>query len=87
MKKRVLGLDIGIASLGWAVVDIDEELMTTKNKNESKYKINSGEIAGSGVRVWKEPVDRQGRVWQPSEEKVIGLEVLLNEKQNVLDIS
>lgn len=45
MKKRVLGLDIGIASLGWAVVDIDEELMTTKNKNESKYKINSGEIA------------------------------------------
>lgn len=61
MKKRVLGLDIGIASLGWAVVDIDEELMTTKNKNESKYKINSGEIAGSGVRVWKESVDRQGK--------------------------
>ena len=60
MKKRILGVDIGITSLGWAVVDIDEEEVTNNN-NESKYKINSGTIVGSGVRIWKEPVDRQGK--------------------------
>lgn len=65
MRKRVLGLDLGIGSLGWAVVDLDEELLeqpTDKNnKIEAKYKISNGKIIGAGVRIFDEPVDRQGK--------------------------
>ncbi len=60
MKKRVLGLDLGIGSLGWAVVDLDEELLDGK-ENEAKYRIKNGKIVASGVRVFDEPVDRSGK--------------------------
>ena len=63
MKKRVLGLDLGIGSLGWAVVDLDEELLESSDndKKESKYKITNGKIVATGVRIFDEPVDRQGK--------------------------
>ena len=48
MRKRVLGLDLGIGSLGWAVVDLDEELLEQpadkNNKIDAKYKISNGKI-------------------------------------------
>ena len=34
MKKRIFGFDLGIASIGWAVVDFDNEY----------YDIETGEI-------------------------------------------
>lgn len=65
MRKRILGLDLGIGSLGWAVVDLEEELLEQTadkgNKIESKYKISGGKIAGAGVRTFDEPIDRQGK--------------------------
>jgi CRISPR-associated endonuclease Csn1 len=44
MKKRILGLDIGIASVGWALVEFDDEF---KDDNEKK-----GNIIKSGVRIF-----------------------------------
>jgi CRISPR-associated endonuclease Csn1 len=40
MVERILGLDIGIASLGWAVIDYDKE-----NQENNK-------IVKSGVRIF-----------------------------------
>lgn len=65
MRKRVLGVDLGIGSLGWAVVDLNEELLEcdkdSDSKIESKYKITNGSIVATGVRIFDEPVDRQGK--------------------------
>ncbi len=54
---------MGIGSLGWAVVDLDEELLESSDndKKESKYKITNGKIVATGVRIFDEPVDRQGK--------------------------
>jgi CRISPR-associated endonuclease Csn1 len=45
MQEKILGLDIGISSVGWAVVEYDKE--TTKNNNLSNNK-----IIDSGVRIF-----------------------------------
>ncbi|MDO4162483.1 MAG: type II CRISPR RNA-guided endonuclease Cas9 [Pseudomonadota bacterium] len=61
MQKRVLGIDLGIASLGWAVIDLDEEIQEKADNKNSKYKTNGGKIVQLGVRTFDEPVDRQGK--------------------------
>ena len=61
MLKRVLGLDIGKASLGWSVVDLDEDVQKNNENGESLYKITNGKIIGLGVRLFDEPIDRQGK--------------------------
>nr|BAV59373.1 CRISPR-associated protein cas9 [Candidatus Endomicrobium trichonymphae] len=43
MKKRILGLDIGIASVGWALIEFDDEFQDNKKK---------GTIIKSGVRIF-----------------------------------
>jgi CRISPR-associated endonuclease Csn1 len=43
MEKRILGLDIGIASVGWALVEFDDEFQDDKKK---------GTIIKSGVRIF-----------------------------------
>ncbi|HOX22398.1 MAG TPA: type II CRISPR RNA-guided endonuclease Cas9, partial [Elusimicrobiales bacterium] len=44
MKKRILGVDIGIASLGWALVELDDQ---QENPEQQK-----GEIIEAGVRIF-----------------------------------
>lgn len=66
MQKRVLGIDLGKASLGWAVVDLDEELLEQSGSDQrgpldAKYKISNGKIVASGVRTFDEPIDRSGK--------------------------
>ena len=46
MKKRIFGFDIGIASLGWAVVDFDD----ASDPENDVYP--TGEIVKSGVRCF-----------------------------------
>lgn len=46
--KYHLGLDLGVASLGWAVIGFDKE-------KDSKY------LHDFGVRIWKQPVNRNGK--------------------------
>lgn len=48
MKKRIFGFDVGISSLGWAVVDIDDD------KDPEKQEEITGEIIVAGVRTFPE---------------------------------
>lgn len=47
MQKRIFGFDLGIASIGWAVVDFDKEYF-----NEETGEIIEGKIIKSGVRCF-----------------------------------
>lgn len=47
MKKRIFGFDLGIASIGWAVVEFDNE-----NFDEVTGEITEGKIVKSGVRCF-----------------------------------
>lgn len=53
-NKVVLGLDIGIGSIGWGLVQLAEE-----KYEENKYKIADGNIIAAGVRAFQLPQDRQ----------------------------
>lgn len=46
MKKRVFGFDVGISSLGWAVIDMDDD------KDPEKQEEVCGEIISAGVRTF-----------------------------------
>lgn len=48
MKKRVFGFDVGISSLGWAVIDMDDD------KDPEKQEEITGEIIAAGVRTFPE---------------------------------
>lgn len=61
MKKTVLGFDIGKASIGWAVVELDESILDCATLEDAKYKIDNGCIKASGVRCFKEPVNDKGK--------------------------
>lgn len=43
-KKKVLGLDLGVSSVGWSLIELDEEG-------------NSGDIIGIGSRIFEPPVE------------------------------
>ncbi len=60
MKKRVLGLDVGVGSIGWAVVDIEEkeERKVVNADINNSAKINDEKIVGAGVRIFQQPIDR-----------------------------
>jgi len=61
-EKIILGLDIGVASVGWGLVKLAEEKYTDEKEDgtiEEKYKICGGEIIGAGVRGFQLPQDRQ----------------------------
>lgn len=53
-NKVVLGLDIGVGSIGWGLVQLAE-----KQYEENKYKIADGNIIAAGVRAFQLPQDRQ----------------------------
>lgn len=56
MKRRVFGFDLGIASIGWAVVDFDNEYYDMEtgeilaDKVKGSGEISQGKIIGCGVR-------------------------------------
>lgn len=49
MKKRVLGIDLGIASIGWSLVDLDDEEKVDEQTGEV---LTNGKIIKSGVRIF-----------------------------------
>ena len=55
MKKQVFGFDVGIASIGWAVLNFDNEKFDPETGE-----IQEGEIKGLGVRCFEKCEDRKG---------------------------
>jgi len=61
-EKVVLGLDIGVGSIGWGLVKIREEEYCDEKADgtiDNKHRIISGEIIDTGVRAFQVPQDRQ----------------------------
>ena len=61
-QKVILGLDIGIGSIGWGLVQLEEEKYIDEKGDGTvleKYKICDGKIIDSGVRTFQPPQDRQ----------------------------
>jgi len=61
-EKVILGLDIGVGSIGWSLVKIREEEYSDEKPEgtiEKKHRIIGGEIIGTGVRTFQIPQDRQ----------------------------
>lgn len=61
-QKVILGLDIGIGSIGWGLVQLTEEKYIDEKADGTvieKYKICDGKIIDSGVRTFQPPQDRQ----------------------------
>jgi len=62
-EKVILGLDIGVGSVGWGLVKLAEEKYVVENQDgtaDEKYKITGGEILDAGIRTFQLPQDRQG---------------------------
>lgn len=62
MQRVVLGLDIGVSSIGWSVVKLIEEKYSVENSDgdvSEKYKISDGSVLHCGVRTFQIPQDRQ----------------------------
>ncbi len=69
-KRTVLGLDIGIASIGWGLIELTEKVDDSdenrKHEKTGQYldkkAIPTGyKILDAGVRVWAKPQDRMGK--------------------------
>ena len=63
-EKVVLGLDIGIGSIGWGLVKITEEEYSDKKPDgtiDKKYRIIDGTIIDTGVRTFQVPQDKEGK--------------------------
>ena len=61
-QKIILGLDIGIGSVGWGLIQLTEEKYLDKKTDgtvHEKYKICDGKIIDTGVRTFQVPQDRQ----------------------------
>jgi len=61
-EKVILGLDIGIGSVGWGLVGIKEEEYCDEKPDKTidkKYRIIDGKIIDTGVRTFQLPQDRQ----------------------------
>lgn len=60
--KVVLGLDVGIGSVGWGLVQLTEEKYNnekTDGTTDERYKISDGKIIDTGIREFQLPQDRQ----------------------------
>jgi len=58
----VLGLDIGVGSIGWGLVKISEEEYFDEKPDgtiDKKHRITGGKIINTGVRAFQIPQDRQ----------------------------
>lgn len=61
-EKVVLGLDIGVGSVGWGLVKLTEEKYIDEKTDgtiDEKYKISDGKIIDTGIREFQLPQDRQ----------------------------
>jgi len=61
-ERIILGLDIGVGSVGWGLLKLTEEKYTEKNPDGTiaeRYRITSGEIIDTGIREFQLPQDRQ----------------------------
>lgn len=61
-ERIVLGLDIGVGSIGWGLVQIREEEYCDEREDrtiDKKYRITDGKIIDMGVRTFQIPQDRQ----------------------------
>jgi len=61
-ERIVLGLDIGVGSIGWGLVQIREEEYCDEREDgtiDKKYRITDGKIIDLGVRTFQIPKDRQ----------------------------
>ena len=55
MLKRILGLDLGISSIGWGLIDFDDEEFINEEINdngESEIFAKQGKIIDCGVRIF-----------------------------------
>ena len=61
-ERIILGLDIGVGSIGWGLVQIKEEEYCDEKEDgaiDKKYRITDGKIIDTGVRTFQIPQDRQ----------------------------
>lgn len=61
-SRIVLGLDIGVSSIGWGLVQLEEEPYPYERDDgtvEQKQRIVNGRIIGTGVRCFQVPQDRE----------------------------
>ena len=61
-ERIILGLDIGVGSIGWGLVQIKEEEYCDEREDgtiDKKYRISDGKIIDTGVRTFQIPQDRQ----------------------------
>src|SRR5437660_436801 len=69
MSDLVLGLDVGVASIGWVVVEDRDSGNTKAGPAESSpglVRQHSGRIRAAGVRIFPEGVDRDQQGWEKS---------------------
>jgi len=63
-ERVILGLDVGIGSIGWGLVKLKEEKYPVEKPDGTtgeKYKITDGEIIDTGIRTFALPQDREGK--------------------------
>ncbi len=58
MLKRILGLDLGISSIGWALIETNDNIDDLKNINYDLIKVPTFKIIDCGVRLFDEPIAR-----------------------------
>lgn len=61
-EKVVLGLDLGIGSIGWGLIKIQEEEYFNEKEDgavDKKYRIVDGNVIDCGVRTFQLPQDRE----------------------------
>jgi CRISPR subtype II RNA-guided endonuclease Cas9/Csn1 len=63
-ERIILGLDIGVGSVGWGLVKLTEEKYYDKNQDETsaeRYRITEGKIIDTGIRTFQLPQDQKGK--------------------------
>ena len=58
MLKRILGLDLGISSIGWALIETNDNIDDLKSINYDLIKTPTFKIIDCGVRLFDEPIAR-----------------------------
>lgn len=63
-ERIILGLDIGVGSVGWGLTKLTEEKYTDENPDGTiaeRYRITDGEIVDAGIRAFQLPQDKEGK--------------------------